>query len=186
MILQFPCSVCHKSIGYKKKSIFCDLCKLWVHIKWNNCNYVDYQYLSGSNNPWYCLNCNSETYALGILSKQNSMSFIRDNLTDSLKLDNMNSASTLVLKQPANLSQLFNQFNNITENHTNRDPDNVMKCRYFDIEEIQTLKIPNKRKSLSMFHINECFLIKNFEDLENNKHEFWHYSNLWNKDIKKL
>ena len=100
------------------------------------------------------------------------MSFIRDNLTDSLKLDNMNSASTLVLKQPANLSQLFNQFNNITENHTNRDPDNVMKCRYFDIEEIQTLKIPNKRKSLSMFHINACSLTKNFEDLENNKHEF--------------
>ena len=63
------------------------------------------------------------------------MSFIRDNLTDSLKLDNMNSTSTLVLKQPANLSQLFNQFNNITENHTNGDPD-VVKCRYYDIEEI--------------------------------------------------
>ena len=63
------------------------------------------------------------------------MSFIRDNLTDSLNLDNMNSASTLVLKQPANLSQLFNQFNNITENHTNRDPD-VVKCRYYDIDEI--------------------------------------------------
>ena len=94
------------------------------------------------------------------------MSFIRDNLTDSLKLDNMNSTSTLVLKQPANLSQLFNQFNNITENHTNRDPDNVAKCRYYDIEEIQTLNIPNKSKSLSMFHINTCSLSKNFDDLE--------------------
>ena len=39
------------------------------------------------------------------------------------------------MKQPANLSQLFNQFNNITENHTNGDPD-VVKCRYYDIEEI--------------------------------------------------
>ena len=94
------------------------------------------------------------------------MSLIRENLTDSLKLDNMNSTSTLVLKQPANLSQLFNQFNNITENHTNRDPDNVVKCRYYDIEEIQTLNIPNKSKSLSMFHINTCSLSKNFDDLE--------------------
>ena len=89
MIPDFPCSVCHKSIGDKENSIFCDLCKLWVHIKCNNLNYVDYQYLSGSNDPWYCLNCNSEIYALGKLSKQNFMSFIGDNLTDSLKLDNM-------------------------------------------------------------------------------------------------
>ena len=78
----------------------------------------------------------------------------------------MNSTSTLVLKQPANLSQLLNQFNNITENHTNRNPDNVVKCRYYDIEEIQALNIPNKSKSLSMFHINTCSLSKNFDDLE--------------------
>ena len=158
MVPQFPCSA--------KCSIFCDFCKLWVHIKCNNFNYVDYQYLSGSNDPWYCLNCNSEIYALGKLSKQNFMSFIRDNLTDSLKFDYMNSTSTLVLKQPANLSQLFNQFNDITDNHTNRDPDNVVKCRYYDIDEIQTLDIPNKSKSLSMFHINTCSLSKNFDDLE--------------------
>ena len=68
----------------------------------------------------------------------------------------MNSTSTLVFKQPANLSQLFNQFSNITKNHTNRDPDNVVKCRYYDIEEIQILNIPYKSKSLSMFHIKAC------------------------------
>ena len=32
MIPDFPCSVCHKSIGDKKNSIFCDLCKLWVQL----------------------------------------------------------------------------------------------------------------------------------------------------------
>ena len=166
MIQQFPCRVCHKSIDDKENSIFCDLCKLWVHIKCNNLNYVDYQYLLGCSNPWYCLNCNSEIYALGNLNNQNFLSFIRENLTDSFKLDNMNSTSTLVLKQPANLSQLFNQFNNTTENHTNKDPDNAVQCRYYDIEEIQTLKIPNKGKSLSMFHINTRSFSKNFDDLE--------------------
>ena len=85
---------------------------------------------------------------------------------DSLKLDYFNSTSTLVLKEPANLSQLFNQFNDITENHTSRDPDNVVKCRYYDIEDIQTLKIKSKSKSLSMFHINTCSLSQNFDDLE--------------------
>ena len=46
MIQQFSCSVCHKSIGDKENSVFCDSCKLWVHIKCNNLTYVDYQYLS--------------------------------------------------------------------------------------------------------------------------------------------
>ena len=78
----------------------------------------------------------------------------------------MNSTSRLVLKQPTNLRQLFNQFDNITENHTNRDLNNVAKCKYYDIEEIQILNIPNKSKSLSMFHINTCSLSKNFDDLE--------------------
>ena len=94
------------------------------------------------------------------------MTFIMENLTDSLRLDSMNSTSMLVLKQAANLSQLFIQFNNITESHTNKDPDNVVKCRYYHIEEIQTLNIPNKSKSLSVFHMNTCSLSKNFDDLE--------------------
>ena len=86
MIPKFPCSFCHKSIGDKENSTFCDLCKLWVHMKWNNLNYVGYQYLLGFSDPWYFLNCNSEIYALGHLSKQNFMSFIRENLTFTIWL----------------------------------------------------------------------------------------------------
>ena len=41
-----------------------------------------------------------------------------------------------------------------------------MECRYYDLEEIQTLNIPKKSKSLSMFHINACSLSKNFDDIE--------------------
>ena len=41
-----------------------------------------------------------------------------------------------------------------------------MKYRYYEIEEIQTLKIPIKSKSLSMFHVSICSLSKNFDDLE--------------------
>ena len=42
----------------------------------------------------------------------------------------------------------------------------MQKCRYHDIKEIQTLKIPIKSKPLSMFHINSYFLGKDFDDLE--------------------
>ena len=78
------------------------------------------------------------------------MSFIKENSTDPLKLGNMNITQTEIL--------------------------NVVKYRYYDIEEILTFNIPNESKSLSMFHINTCSLSKNFDDLKyllkNNKNEF--------------
>ena len=41
-----------------------------------------------------------------------------------------------------------------------------MNSNYYDIDQIQTSKSPEKGKSLSLFHINACSLIKNFDDLE--------------------
>ena len=38
--------------------------------------------------------------------------------------------------------------------------------KYYDTDQIQTLKFPNKHKSLNLFHINACSLNKNFDDLE--------------------
>ena len=72
----------------------------------------------------------------------------------------MNSTSTLALKQPANLTQLFNQFNNTTKNHTNKGPDNTVSCRYYDIEEIQTLKIPNKASGYLCFILIHALLAR--------------------------
>ena len=43
---------------------------------------------------------------------------------------------------------------------TNKDPDNAMQCRYYDIEEIWTLKIPNKSKSLSSFILIHALLAR--------------------------
>ena len=48
----------------------------------------------------------------------------------------------------------------------NNDPTNVVNSKYYDIDQIQTLKFPNKHKSLALFHINACSLNKNFDDLE--------------------
>ena len=46
------------------------------------------------------------------------------------------------------------------------DPENTVSSKYYDIEELQNLKITNKSKSLSLFHINACPLSKNFDDLQ--------------------
>ena len=46
------------------------------------------------------------------------------------------------------------------------DSNNDVNSKYYSINEIRSLKIANKNKSLSMFHINTCPLNKNFDDLK--------------------
>ena len=66
---------------------------------------------------------------------------------------------------PSDLAVLYNQFNN-TSPEKNNDSDNVINSKYYDIDQIQTLKFPDKHKSLTLFHINAYFLNKNFDDLD--------------------
>ena len=69
------------------------------------------------------------------------------------------------LNKVPSLTLLYNQFNN-TSPEKNNDPVNVVNSKYFDIDQIQTLKFPNKHKSLALFDINACSLNKNFDDLD--------------------
>ena len=52
---------------------------------------------------------------------------------------------------------------------TKNDPENVVNSNYYDIDQLKTLKFPEKKqqnKSLSLFRINACSLNKNFDDLQ--------------------
>ena len=71
----------------------------------------------------------------------------------------------LSLKPPFDLALLYNQIKNTSPEKDN-DLVNVVNSKYYDIDQIQTLKFPNKHKSLSLFHINACSLNKNFDDLD--------------------
>ena len=82
------------------------------------------------------------------------------------KNDNKIEYNSLVLKSPPSLNSLINQFNNTPQIHNHKDPENVLRCKYYDLEEVQSMKIPNKNSCLSLFHINTCSLNKNFGGLE--------------------
>ena len=60
---------------------------------------------------------------------------------------------------------LYNQFIN-TSPEKNNDPVNVVNFKYYDTDQILTLKIPSKHKFLVLFHINTCSLNKNFDYLD--------------------
>ena len=72
-------------------------------------------------------------------------------------------SSVAKLERTNHLALLYNQLNN-TSPEKNNDPVNVANSKYYDIDQIQTLKFPNKHKSLALFHINVCSLNKNFDD----------------------
>ena len=50
----------------------------------------------------------------------------------------------LVLNPIQNLSFLFNQFNSLSDetNLHNDDVDKINNCKYYDVEQVQILKIP--------------------------------------------
>ena len=68
----YPCKICHVNANNKDSAAQCDNCQSWVHIKCNNLNHIDYKYLQGSNDPWYCLSCCSNIFPFGKQTKTSS------------------------------------------------------------------------------------------------------------------
>ena len=75
-----------------------------------------------------------------------------------MKNDKKIEFNNLVLKPPPSLSSFFNQFNNIPQTHDHKDPENVVRCKFYDLKEVQSMKIPNEDSCLSAFDINTCSL----------------------------
>ena len=143
----------------------CDICQSWVHIKCNKLNHIDYKYLQGSNDLWYCLSCCSNIFPFGTQTNKEFISSIatKNSFSQGTNSDN-DKESLLSLKPPSDLVLLYNQFNN-TSPEKDSDPENVVNSKFYDIDQIQTLKFPDKHKSLALFHVNACSLNKNFDDL---------------------
>ena len=56
-----PCSVCNKAVQNRQKSIECDTCNKWVHIKCNKLDDKDYKYHQDNPNATFlCLKCSEE------------------------------------------------------------------------------------------------------------------------------
>ena len=129
MVINFPCSICTKRNGDNDGFTYCDKCNLWVHIKFNNLNFADYQYLNVNDDSWLFFKCNSELFPFGTLNNKIINQYINRNNMQKKNNDEDNSSS-LVLKPPPNLNSLFNQINNSSEIHDFKDPENNVKCKY--------------------------------------------------------
>ena len=141
-IVFLSCNICEKSVSDKDDVIQCDVCQVWIHLKCNKLNYIDYKYLQGSCDPWLCCYCCSTIFPFGLLS---SKDFLSISLYSRTVSENVSSKNSLIHLTPSpNLAFLFNQFNN-TSLEQNVDPENVGNSRCFDIDEIQAVKLPDKK-----------------------------------------
>ena len=163
MCLKPACSTCNKTVSHRN-SITCAQCFKPIHLKCNNLNFVDGQLIKNSNSGWFCLHCSNNIFPFtNITNKKLQSVFSNEEYVDDYIDNSINTC--LVLKPQENLANLFFEFSNLSSDQNNNF-ENIINCKYYDVDEIQTLKKPNNRCTLSLFHINLCSLSKNIEDLE--------------------
>ena len=160
----YYCKICHVNVNNKESAAQCNICQSWVYIKCNKLNHIDYKYLQGSTDPWHCLSCCNNILPFGTQTNKDFISSIATTNSFS-KGSGDDKESLLSLNPPSDLGLLYNQFNN-TSPEENNDPENVVNSKFYDIDQIQTLKFPGKHKPLALFHINACSLSKDFDDLD--------------------
>ena len=125
----------------KYKAVQCNLCELWIHIKCNNLNYLDYRYLQNCDESWYCIECCRTIFPFNSLSSNNNFlvccTNIDSNITQWKHLENDHDSSLLL--KFSNLELLVNQFNNTTPENGN-DPEKVLYLNIMTLMKCITLK----------------------------------------------
>ena len=111
--ITFPRRICNKDVN-DNDAIECYICNFWVHIKCSNLNFIDYKYLQGNNDRWFCVTCSSSIFPFNCLNnkKISSLLIIQTGQTNSFSFDNNN--SSLLLNPSPKITNPVNQLNNST------------------------------------------------------------------------
>ena len=164
MRLKPACITCNKTVNHRN-SITCAQCFKPIHLKCNNLNFVDDQFIKNSNSSWFCSNCSNNIFPFTNITNEKLQSvFSNEEYHVDNYIDNLIN-TCFVLKPQENLTNLFDEFNNLSSDQNNNS-ENIINCKYYNIDEIQTLNKLNNKCTLSHFHIHSCSPSKNIEDLE--------------------
>ena len=125
------CPICQKPLS-RSKSLKCNLCNNSSHFKCYNLRPYDFQTIEKNNTNWHCYLCAKDIFPFAELENNRFNAVTNNNSQYSVENER------LVLHPPPNLSSLYNHFNNIS-NDTNKDPENVANCKYYEIEELSRL-----------------------------------------------
>ena len=136
----YLCSICNGTVRKSDKAVCCDHCDKWVHIRCNDLNSIDYEYLKCSSEIWFCKICSAEIFPF---------------CTDSNPTITENKITC-----DKDLQALLNELNKLTEDSESGNDLQIPNCRYLDIDYFCNLEKTIKINSLSLFHLNVCSLAK--------------------------
>ena len=89
------------------------------------------------------IECSSTIFSFNSLSSNKIFLACRTSTDSNIQWKDLanDHASSLSLKSSSNLESLQNQFDNATPEKGN-DPENISSSKYYDMEEMQNIKIP--------------------------------------------
>ena len=91
---------------------------------WESKYNLDYQYLNSNDEPWFCLKCNSKIFPFQTLNNKTFNLHVSD--SNIQKDYGKDYSCKLVLKLCPNLNSLLNQFNDSSQTHDFKVPENVV------------------------------------------------------------
>ena len=66
------CPKCNKVVKSDATSIYCDICKSWIHFNCSNLSEKQYDEIVSSSTPFYCHSCISHTLRIDAVNENNS------------------------------------------------------------------------------------------------------------------
>ena len=80
-MIQFPCGVCGKAVGDNHRSIECELCGSWIHIKCNKFDKKDYNlYQDNTDKCFFCIKCSAENIAFSLLNDNQFEIYVKNGI----------------------------------------------------------------------------------------------------------
>ena len=113
MPVKLPCSVCSNPVKSNQNGIFCNCCKLWVHLKCTKLELIDYYNLANNDQTWFCHKCCVTIFPFNNLDcqeLQNEMSSSNScgNVSTPMLNLNQNLPELLIIEDPENPHPIIN------------------------------------------------------------------------------
>ena len=151
--LKFPCSICNKNVLNNQKTMQCDLCNGWCHIKCDGTALETYNDLMLSQDDvWHCLVCKVKY----------NFPFT---LCDNIEIENLNNSNSIRICESLpklDVMTEVSKFSTQSESEVDYNLPVLSSCKYYSVREIQNL---NAKNNHNLFHSNVNGLGSKFDTL---------------------
>ena len=146
MVVQFPCSICNKCVRKTDRSICCDICDKWVHIKCNSITPARYNKLledPENTESFFCISCIRSNLPFGSESNDSLKLTVLKGLNVHSSIDNVD----FNISRTEN--KIIKQISNLIIENTDPENENSDFCKYYSVDQFCGKKINSANKFFS-------------------------------------